>query len=221
MTRVAVLEGDQVDYALGWNLYRKPQQRYAVVNSAHDRYPGGDWQTNLVAPEECFARRSNLAQAMPEKYYPLSPYGGIFCPEVYVFRSGPNHDYAFYEKIQTLPVISVAPVRAPKLKEGSYAFEQERQFMEEKMKTVLRIAAYHNQRGLFIGAFGLGPSEKNPPREVAKMWRHIIYEEEEFQGTFDNVIFVIDSGVLGDSSCTDAFKEELAPSRICPIRYIS
>ena len=97
-TRVAVLEGDPITHALGWyqsfiqNPAYKDCKRIPVVNGANERRAGGDWESGATAAEECFARRSNLVQAltMPwrgpmgrnESHYPIPQEGGIYCPKV-------------------------------------------------------------------------------------------------------------------------------------------
>jgi hypothetical protein len=105
-TRVAVMEGDPVTYALGWyqNAIRDPAhrncKRIPVVNAANEKRAGGDWESGLMAPEECFARRSNLVHAltMPwnaqmgrqENFYPIPQRGGIYTPEVCTYNF-PHH----------------------------------------------------------------------------------------------------------------------------------
>ncbi|CAI6338848.1 unnamed protein product [Periconia digitata] len=241
-TRVAVMEGDPVTYALGWyqNAIRDPAhrncKRIPVVNTANEKRAGGDWESGLMAPEECFARRSNLVQAltmpwnaqMPgrhENFYPIPQRGGVYSPEVYVFRGGPDQNYATFatDDIVSLPVISVAPVRRPKLDESGtqYSFAQEQELMKEKMRTVLRIAAYCGHRNLVIGAFGLGPIFRNPPRKVAQMWKELIFDEHEFRGVFTDVVFAIESSMVapmkGDQSEANIFRDEFSPGRIFPI----
>jgi hypothetical protein len=95
-TRVAVMEGDPVTYALGWyqSLANSDPdcQRIPVINVANEKRAGGDWESGLMAPEECFARRSNLVHAltMPwnaqmgreENFYPIPQKGGIYSPQV-------------------------------------------------------------------------------------------------------------------------------------------
>jgi hypothetical protein len=100
--RVAVVEGDPVDYALGWYQYisansSKPDSimHIPVVNMANEKRAGGDWESGLMAPEECFARRSNLVQAlaMPwraqlgtfDNLYPIPQRGGIYTQQVCKF----------------------------------------------------------------------------------------------------------------------------------------
>ena len=76
------------------NLFVGAEARFGgtVVNVANEKRAGGDWESGLIAPEECFARRSNLVHAltMPwnaqlgreENFYPIPQRGGIYSPEV-------------------------------------------------------------------------------------------------------------------------------------------
>ncbi|KAF1956645.1 hypothetical protein CC80DRAFT_562226 [Byssothecium circinans] len=238
-TRVAVMEGDPVTHALGWyqNAIRDPAhrncKRIPVVNTANEKRAGGDWESGLMAPEECFARRSNLVQALTMpwnaqlrkdvNFYPIPQRGGIYSPEVFVFRYGPERDYATFapEEIVSLPVISVAPIRRPKLDETGkyYSFVQEQELMREKMKTVLRLASYCGHRNLVLGAFGLGPVFRNPTREVAEMWKDLLFKDPEFKGVFTDVVFAIDSAMVGpppkdsDADIT-IFQDVFKPSSI-------
>jgi uncharacterized protein (TIGR02452 family) len=123
-------------------------------------------------------------------------------------------------------VISVAPVRRPKLDESGakYSFAQEKELMKEKMRAVLRIASYCGHRNLVLGAFGLGPIFRNPAAEVARMWRRLLFEEEEFHGAFQDVVFAIDSSMVGSPSkgCmsdVDIFRREFDPATIWPTRH--
>lgn len=90
--RVAVMEGDPVDVALGWYQYNQSngnRTQIPVVNMANEKRPGGDWESGLMAPEECFARRSNLVRALPtpwhagsREHYPIPQRGGIYSPSI-------------------------------------------------------------------------------------------------------------------------------------------
>lgn len=90
--RIAVMEGDPVDVALSWNQYNQrtgQRTQIPVVNMANEKQPGGDWETGLIAPEECFARRSNLVgvltrpyEAGSKEHYPIPQRGGIYSPSV-------------------------------------------------------------------------------------------------------------------------------------------
>ncbi|KZF21766.1 hypothetical protein L228DRAFT_159494 [Xylona heveae TC161] len=237
--RVAVIDGDPVDVAIDWHEYEVNNSRerseapaIPVVNMANEKRAGGDWESGLMAPEECFSRRSNLVHALntfwpttgSPSHYPIPQKGGIYSPNVVVFRSGPDQ-YQVWRDFKVLPVISVAPVRRPKLDESGtrYSFEQERELMMEKMRTVLRIAAAWGHSDLCLGAFGVGHGFRNPVTEIASMWRTILFSEPEFQGLFSNIVFAIESSQTGNAKggLTDyeVFKQEFDPSNIFRTAY--
>ena len=94
--------------------------------------------------------------------------------------------------------------------------------MKEKMRAVLRIASYCRHQNLVLGAFGLGPIFRNPAAEVARIWRKLLFEEEEFHGVFQDVVFAIDSSMVGPPvkgalSDIETFKREFDPALIFPI----
>ncbi|KAF2835925.1 hypothetical protein M501DRAFT_1007747 [Patellaria atrata CBS 101060] len=240
--RVAVIDGDPVDVALDWYQYTsqngssQPLSQIPVVNMANEKRAGGDWESGLIAPEECFARRSNLVHSLlspwnphptpAPSHYPLPQRGGIYSPSIVVFRDGPEQ-YEVWREFKSLPVISVAPVRRPKLDETGtkYSFAQERELMLEKMRTVLRIAAAYGHKDLCLGAFGLGPVFRNPVREVAGMWRMLLFSEAEFVGAFSNVVFAIESHQSSPTTSRpsqselEIFQEEFDPSNVFKTSY--
>jgi uncharacterized protein (TIGR02452 family) len=94
--------------------------------------------------------------------------------------------------------------------------------MREKMRSVLRIASYCGHSNICIGAFGVGPIFRNPVGEVARMWRRLLFEEEEFGGVFTDVVFAIEntnSTTKAGMTDVDIFKAEFDPSTIFPTRY--
>ncbi|KAL5121040.1 hypothetical protein ACEQ8H_000889 [Pleosporales sp. CAS-2024a] len=235
-TRVAVMQGDPVTYALGWcqslESAGSHSKKIAVVNGANEERAGGDWESGIMAQEECFARRSNLVHAltMPwgrevreaKDFYPIPPKGGIFSPQV----CGPEQDYALFNEISPIPVISVTPVRRPKLDESGtkYVFAQEKELMLGKMRAVLRIALHCAHSNLVVGAFGLGHPFRNPATEVARMWKKLIFEEEEFQGVFQDIVFAIDSSMVSDpplgcASDLQVFQREFDPQALFPANF--
>ena len=142
-----------------------------------------------------------------------------------VFRSGPDKGYRVWKEFKALPVISVAPIRRPKLDESGkdYSFGQEKELMKEKMRAVLRIAAARHHYDLCIGAFGVGFGFRNPAAQVASMWRELLFGETEFQGAFHNVVFALESTSNGSSKATlsdlDIFKREFDPSNTHKTTY--
>ena len=142
-----------------------------------------------------------------------------------MFRSGPDKGYNLWSEFAWLPVISVAPVCRPKLNGtgNDYSFEAEKEYMKEKIRTVLRIAAAWHHRDLCIGAFGAGPGFRNPVKKLAGMWKDILYSEEEFQGVFSNICFAIERSVATSTTeePTDyeIFKKEFDPSNVYQTTY--
>lgn len=142
-----------------------------------------------------------------------------------VFRSGADKGYSVWREFKSLPIISVAPTRRPKLDESgaNYSFEQERELMKEKMRTILRIAAARQHHDLCMGAFGVGYGFRNPASQVARMWREILFSEKEFQGAFSNIVFAIENSTSGPSkgSLTDLeiFRKEFDPSNVIKTTY--
>lgn len=101
--RVAVIEGDPVDVALDWNdsnagdsgagrvtAASRQGGKVPLISMANEKRAGGDWESGLIAPEECLCRRSNLAKVLttPSQastqipHYPLKTTGGIYSPHV-------------------------------------------------------------------------------------------------------------------------------------------
>ena len=101
--RVAVIDGDPVDVALDWHDYNhkddimtgtnghvKDGGGIPVVSMANEKRAGGDWESGLIAPEECLCRRSNLVRTLTTpldssrhiSHYPIPPTGGIYSPSV-------------------------------------------------------------------------------------------------------------------------------------------
>ena len=140
-----------------------------------------------------------------------------------VFRHGVDRGYAVWNEFKWLPVISVAPVRRPKLDETGrdYSFAQEKELMKEKMRIVLRIAVAWNHRDICLGAFGAGVSFRNPPRQLALMWKELLFSESEFLGRFTNVVFAIENDPEQSSDITDyeIFKREFDPSNVFQTAY--
>lgn len=149
---------------------------------------------------------------------------GITNATAVVFRDGPDQ-YDVWREFRPVPVISVAPVRRPKLDETGtkYSFDQERELMKDKMRSILRIAAQWRHRDICLGAFGVGPIFRNPVREVAEMWKQLLFEDSEFTGVFSNVVFAIEtpSNVSSKSGLSDleVFQHIFDPSRIFATTY--
>lgn len=97
--------------------------------------------------------------------------------------------------ILALPIISVCPVKRPKLDSSGkkYSFKAEKELMRDKIRATLRIAVYYGHTRLCIGTFGLGPGFLNPTQEVALMWRDALLKDSEFVGHFQDVVFAFEA----------------------------
>lgn len=112
-----------------------------------------------------------------------------------VFR-GP-HDK--YEKLgpdqwKALPVVSVPPPRWPKLTQNGtkYSFADEREMVKDKLRGALRICAYNNYSYVVIGDFGLGNGYRNPPQELAELWREVFLYDPDLRGRIRCVAFAFE-----------------------------
>ncbi|KAK6540337.1 hypothetical protein TWF694_009140 [Orbilia ellipsospora] len=203
--RIAVIaSSDPVDVALSMQSSDRLgcPKRVAVLNTANEKKPGGLWEGAVFAPEEALARRSNLVQTLitgddgaPAAHYPLPERGGLFSPTVAVIRGGPEQKYQLWDEKEwrSVAVISVAPVRRPKVDESglTYSFPQEKELQKEKMRAILRMAAYQGISDICLSPFGCG-SYRNPVEEVCKIWKDLLLGRgSEFEGWFRNVLFAV------------------------------
>jgi len=127
-----------------------------------------------------------------------------------VFR-GP-HDR--YEKLppdqwRSLPVVSVPPARWPKLTHNGtkYSFASERDLVKDKLRGALHICAYANYTNVVIGDFGLGNGYRNPPQELAELWREVILYDPDLRGRIRQVAFVFEDPT---QSTTQLILDDLA-----------
>lgn len=192
--RLAAMETQQSEAARG------PKIRIPFICAANERRPGGDWETGCSGYEETLCRRSNLSATLSTPWsntvssnYPIPSEGGILSDSVVVYR-GPHEGYERLDRWFDLPVVSVPPIRRPKLKDNGtmYSFSEERDIIRQKIRNALRICLAHGYRRIVIGDFGLGNGHRNPPREMAEMWRDVFLFDPDLRGQFYWVVFVFD-----------------------------
>ncbi|KAI1112516.1 hypothetical protein F5Y14DRAFT_264991 [Nemania sp. NC0429] len=194
-----VCSGDPVDFTINWKA--QGQTGIPFICAANDKRPGGDWETGAGSYEERLCRRSTLSATLaipgPGSHvdcnYPIPSEGGIYSEQVVVFR-GPHEQYKKLEQWHDLPVISMPATRWPKLSQGGtkYAFPLERDLVKTKIQSALRICIYHNHRSVVIGDFGLGNALRNPPQELAEIWREVFLFDPYIRGRFEHVAFVFE-----------------------------
>lgn len=175
--------------------------RVPFISAANEKRPGGDWETGCSGYEEKLCRRSNLSATLASTYpgfpegtrYPMPGSGGFLSDSVVVCR-GPHDNYEQLESWYDLPVISVSPTRWPKLRDNGtmYSFDTERNLMRDKIRGALHICLANGYDRIVIGDFGLGNGYRNPPQELAELWRDVILFDPDLRGQFTWVIFVFD-----------------------------
>lgn len=175
--------------------------RVPFICAVNENEPGGDWDTASSGYEEQLCRRSNFVATLktPSKSsrlssnYPIPSSGAILSDNVVVCR-GPPDGYERLDKWYDLPVVSIAPMRRPKLKDdGSrYSFEQEYDATWRKMRGALCVCLHHGYDRVIIGDFGLGNNHRNPPQVLAEMWRNLFLFDPELRGQFTYVVFTFE-----------------------------
>lgn len=180
-------------------------QRVAVLNMASFSNPGGGVARGSRAQEEELCRRTNLLlslylfhedlysevgyESCDEKYhYPIPALGGIYTPDVTVFRD--KDDYEYLNNPFKIAVISVPGVKYPTVDPGTGLMsDKDAKFAKLKIMSILRIAQVHNKTKLVLGALGCG-AFKCPPKHMALLFKEVL-EMPEFKNHFEEICFAI------------------------------
>ncbi len=184
----------------------------AVLNMADSQIPGGLVEQGVGTQEENIFRRSTAFSSLLQFVDAASRYGvkrnhdfsypiphqsgGIYSPDLWVFRSSEKTGYYLLDKPYPLHLITVAAIAYPKLERHEGRLQIADHLVEpakEKIRAILRIGWVNLHDALVLSAFGCGAFQ-NPPQHVARLF-HEVLEEEEFADTFKLIVFAI----LGDS----------------------
>ena len=198
-----------------------------VLNMASRQNPGGGVVNGAGAQEEYLFRCSDYYKFLykyapyAEQYgimrslyqYPLDRnFGGIYSPEVTIFRENEQSGYKLAASTWKVNMIAVAGMNSPKLiydENGEKRIAPELiEGVKNKIRTIFRIACDNGQRNLVLGALGCGAFH-NPPEHVAELFRDVLCEQE-FEGAFSKICFAVktDHNSNGDSNYS-AFKKIL------------
>ena len=158
-----------------------------VLNMASSFKPGGGVINGAKSQEEDLCRRSNLYFSLSHfiERYPLPKFGGIYTPDVTIFRAPSS--YNLLRKPYKCSVISFSAIRKPELIEKN--FKKYIITLKGKIRGILRIAVLSKKSKLVLGAFGCG-AYQNPPTLVAEAFRDVL-NEDEFQKRFSEICFAI------------------------------
>lgn len=178
-----------------------------VHNMASLKTPGGGFINGGNGQEEFLCARTTLHGSLFDDFYPLPEIGGVYTPDVLVFRDTNAIDLARRDRF----FINVITAGIPKHSDGrsrngdpdaecscgvSYC-DRDRDIVLRKMKAVLRIAQSKGSKRLVLGAWGCG-SLSHPVSEVARLWRRVLVgsprqrrpNPEQWEG-IDEIIFSI------------------------------
>ena len=175
-----------------------------VLNMANRQRPGGGVLTGSNAQEETLFRRSNLFLSLFQYYYKYADkfgiprskfqypmdrdFGGIYSPNVTVFRSERKFGFAFLDKPFKTSVVSVAAINRPTL-DNDRLTENTIIGTKNKIRTILRIGLINGHDAIVLGAFGCG-AFRNPPSHMAELFDEVI-NEPEFKNKYKKISFAI------------------------------
>lgn len=205
-----------------------PDSRIGVLNFASATNPGGGVIRGSNAQEECLCRCSTLYPCLDvdplwQGYYTfhrkrhsaLYTDACIYTPDIVAFKSDEKWPMQLsQEDWITLDIISCA---APNLREcpsndmnpsaGERVLIKDkdlRELLEQRIRGILQVAAFHEVDVLVLGAFGCG-AFRNSPQMVAEVFKKAL---EEYQCYFNAVEFAVYCN-LSDMSNYEVFASVL------------
>lgn len=204
-TAVRVYDGDSFDVAINLANTRpnnpSEMRPVCVLNMANAFGPGGGFTSGSMAQEEALCYRSTLYATLKKGFYPIRAREAIYSPSVVIFRENAKKGHAFLDlnqpgKLPVMAVVSIAADNNPPLNTKTtphtYAKEEDRELMKERIRITLRVAAHNGHCSLVLGALGCGVF-RNPNEDVVNCFFEVLHEQE-FQGWFSNITFA----VMGD-----------------------
>jgi uncharacterized protein (TIGR02452 family) len=169
----------------------------AILNMASPLRAGGGFLNGATSQEEHLCMRSTLLPSLREDFYRLPEVGGIWTPQVLIFRDGTSEAADLNPKKRFwVDVISSAPLRFPdvdfaKNVDGSSAdedcqtdrrlSEEDRAHLRKKMRGVLRTLQAKGVEKVVLGAWGCG-AYGTPVSEVSRAWHDVILGTAQAKG---------------------------------------
>ncbi len=182
-----------------------------VLNMANRRTPGGGVEYGAGAQEECLFRSSNYYRTLyplEHSAYPMDRnYGGIYSPNVTIFRGLESDGYTLLDKPFLTNFVAVAALNRPTLSPNGTYTDSERTGMENKIRTMLNIAVKYRYKVLILSAFGCG-AFRNPPKQVAGLFKKIL-DEPLYRTNFEEVYFSIKADHNDQGNNYACFKDVL------------
>ena len=200
-TEVDVVDGDSL---LTGKRLLDEGYRPAVLGFANRQVPGWGVEGPGNTQEQSIFRRTDLFMSLYQ-FYPAGEYygipqrpeqypldrntGGVYSPDVTVFRGNKDDEYALLDHPFRLAVISVPALAYPKLKNPDRVSDSLVPPILRKIRTIFRIGLKHGHDALVLGAWGCGDL-CSPPGHIALLFRQVM-EEPEFRNRYRKIIFAI------------------------------
>jgi len=152
-----------------------------ILNMASPLRPGGGVLAGATSQEEYLCARTTLLPSLNESFYRLPELGGIYTPDVLVFRNslslGENQGELSPNERWYIDVVSAGMLRFPELEgeedELKRLGKKDRQLVEAKIRAALRIMERKGAEKVVLGAWGCG-AYGNPVKDVAEAFRSVL-----------------------------------------------
>ncbi|KAJ2350456.1 hypothetical protein GGF43_004292, partial [Coemansia sp. RSA 2618] len=126
-------------------------------------------------------------------------FGGVYSPDVAVFRDSEHDNYAFREEPVYLSFINVAPYTNVHVDEVNHYGRKTTRIVEDtarkyrrKMEVILNIARDQGHKSIVLGAFGCHGSSSTVTQQMAQMWKEVIETSPyAFREFFDDITFAL------------------------------
>ncbi|KIW03774.1 uncharacterized protein PV09_05077 [Verruconis gallopava] len=194
--KISVQVTDTLTAAYCLHQAKRSRRNVGILNMASPLRPGGGVLNGATSQEESICARTTLLPSLREEWYRLPEVGGIWSPDVLVFRLPRTKDEEDLSKADRfyVDVVSAAMTRFPDtikrsmVREASrdsdddvsdcdtaavekmYASQKDRDLALEKMRTVLQVFKSHKTEYVVLGAWGCG-AYGNPVSEICAAWK--------------------------------------------------
>ncbi|KAM0722708.1 hypothetical protein Q7P37_002149 [Cladosporium fusiforme] len=196
--------------------------RVGILNMASMLSPGGGFANGASGQEASLCMRTTLLPSLSDDFYRLPEVGGVYTPDVLVFRDEQAEDLDKASR-WFVDVVSAGTLRFPETSvdetsgQASFVSAKDRELVGEKMRAVMRMFEARGVRRVVLGAWGCG-AYGNPVGEVARAWRKVLVgrplrsgkkgsSREMWEG-IERVVFAIEDGGLAEGF-GEAFGEGL------------
>ncbi|ORX66839.1 hypothetical protein DL89DRAFT_60665 [Linderina pennispora] len=213
---IRVVSADAIDVAEKLMELNPNHRAPAVLVFGSKGSPGGGYKRGAGSQEEELVRRSSLLHNLEDPYgydpardwsYPLPEFGGVYSPDVAVFRDSERNGYAFRDEPLYLSFINVSPYSNVQANEVQHYGRWQSRIPDEtvrsykrKMEAILNIARDQGHQSVVLGAFGCA-GQATLAVHMAQMWKEVIETSPyAFREFFDDIAFAIPDDASGDDS---------------------